>query len=75
MAANFWRAWWAWVICFVVTIVLSFFTRKKPEEELIGLVKGLTKDTIGADVPFVRKPEFYALLSVIVLVALNIFFW
>ncbi len=42
MAANFWRAWWAWLICFGVTILVSLFTEKKPEKELVGLVKGLT---------------------------------
>lgn len=75
MAANFWRAWWAWLICFLVTIVVSFFTKPKPDEELVGLVKGLTKDTLDENIPFVKKPEFYAILSVIVLVILNIYFW
>src|SRR5512135_1349713 len=28
MAANFWRAWWAWLICFGVTIIVSLFTKK-----------------------------------------------
>jgi SSS family solute:Na+ symporter len=75
MAANFWRAWWAWLICFVVTIIISLFTERKPEAELVGLVKGLTKETLGEPVPFVKKPEFYAILSLIVLVVLNIYFW
>ena len=73
--ANFWRAWWAWVICFVVTILISLFTKKKPEEELVGLVKGLTKETLGEKVPFIKKPEFYAIISLVVLVILNVLFW
>lgn len=75
MAANFWRAWWAWLICFVVTIVISWFTRKKPEEELVGLVKGLTAETVGQPVPLLHKPEFWAVISVIILIVLNIYFW
>lgn len=75
MSANFWRAWWAWLICFVVTILLSLVTKRKPDEELVGLVKGLTKDTLGQPVPFVKRPEFYAILSLIVLVILNVLFW
>jgi SSS family solute:Na+ symporter len=75
MSANFWRAWWAWLICFVVTILLSLFTKRKPDEELVGLVKGLTTDTLGQPVPFVKRPEFYAILSLIVLVILNVLFW
>jgi SSS family solute:Na+ symporter len=75
MAANFWRAWWAWLICFVITIVISLFTKKKPKEELIGLVKGLTSETVNKDIPFIKRPEFYAIISLIVLVILNVIFW
>lgn len=75
MAANFWRAWWAWLICFVLTIVISLFTKKKPKEELVGLVKGLTEEADTSEVPFYEKPIFYAILSIIVLVLLNIYFW
>jgi SSS family solute:Na+ symporter len=75
MAANFWRAWWAWLICFVITIIISLFTKKKPKEELIGLVKGLTSETVNKDIPFIKRPEFYAIISLIVLVILNVIFW
>jgi SSS family solute:Na+ symporter len=75
MAGNFWRAWWAWFICFALTIVISFFTEKKPESELVGLVKWLTPATDESDVPFMRKPQTWAIISVVVLVALNIYFW
>ena len=75
MAANFWRAWWAWLICFIVTIVISWFTKKKPKEELVGLVKGLTKENVDKDIPFIKRPEFYAVISLVVLVILNVIFW
>ncbi|MFA3783293.1 sodium:solute symporter family protein [Melioribacteraceae bacterium 4301-Me] len=75
MAANFWRAWWAWLICFLVTILVSTFTKKKPKEELVGLVKGLTKEKLDSHLPFVKRPEFVAIISLIVLVILNILFW
>jgi SSS family solute:Na+ symporter len=75
MAVNFWRAWWAWCVCFSMTILISLFTKKRPKEELVGLVKGLTPETARDGVPFMKRPEFYAILSVIVLVILNIYFW
>ena len=75
MAANFWRAWWAWVICFLVTIGVSLFTRRKPREELVGLVKGLTAETATVGVPFIKKPEFYGIISIVVLILLNIYYW
>jgi solute:Na+ symporter, SSS family len=75
MAANFWRAWWAWLICFVMTIVISLFTKKKPREELVGLVKGLTPVVDSGHLAFTKRPEFLAIISAIVLVILNILFW
>jgi solute:Na+ symporter, SSS family len=75
MATNFWRAWWAWLITFVVTIVLSLFTKKKPESELVGLVKGLTGGVVEEPVPLLKRPAFYAVLSLLVFIVLNIIFW
>ena len=75
MAANFWRAWWAWLICFALTIIISLFTKKKPKEELIGLVKGLTEEKHDSHLPFIKRPEFVAIISIIILVVLNILFW
>ncbi|MFA6455947.1 MAG: sodium:solute symporter family protein [Bacteroidota bacterium] len=75
MAANFWRAWWAWLICFTVTIVISLFTKKRAKEELVGLVKGLTDEKHDAHLPFTKRPEFYGLVSLAVFIILNILFW
>jgi SSS family solute:Na+ symporter len=75
MAANFWRAWWAWLICVSVTVAVSFVTKKRDEAELVGLVKGLTPESLGTPVPMLKKPEFWAVISMLVLVALNIYFW
>ncbi len=75
MSANFWRAWWAWLICFTVTIVVSLFTKPKPREELLGLVKGLTTIEVEKNLPFYKKPEIMALVSVAIFVLLNIYFW
>lgn len=75
MAANFWRAWWAWLICFGVTIAMSLFTKKKPKEELVGLVRGLTQEVGTGEVKFTKTPEFYAVISVVLLIILNVYFW
>jgi SSS family solute:Na+ symporter len=75
MAANFWRAWWAWLICFTVTVVVSLFTKKKPDSELVGLVKGLTPKTLGERIPWYKQPALVALISLVILVLLNLYFW
>jgi SSS family solute:Na+ symporter len=75
MSRNLWQATWAWVVCAAVTVVLSLFTQPKPDAELYGLVKGLTPKADDARVPLLRRPAFWAAVSLAVLVALNLYFW
>jgi SSS family solute:Na+ symporter len=75
MTRNLWQAIWAWLVCFGLTIVVSLFTRPKPDSELVGLVKGLTEQTEGERVALWRRPAFWAAASLVALIALNIYFW
>ena len=36
MAENLYRALWSWVICVVVTVLVSAVTKRTPETELTG---------------------------------------
>src|SRR6195952_4783254 len=42
MAENLYRALWSWIICVVVTVVVSLVTKPVPTEQLAGLVYGVT---------------------------------
>jgi SSS family solute:Na+ symporter len=80
MSLNLWRAWWSWLITFVITILVSFFTKPKPENELIGLVRGVESENDDElqrsyKRPFFKKAEFWAIVSLAVLIALNIIFF
>ncbi len=75
MSNNLWRAWWAWLICFVLTVVISLSTKPKPKEELVGLVKGLTPVSIETGQKFYQRPAVIAVFSLIVFAILNIIFW
>jgi SSS family solute:Na+ symporter len=76
MAQNFWTAIFAWSICFVVTIALSFTTRqKKSDEELTGLVYSLTPRIKETGVPWYSQPGTLGVIVVAAAVALNIIFW
>jgi SSS family solute:Na+ symporter len=80
MSLNLWRAWWSWLITFVITILVSFFTKPKPENELIGLVRGAGSESDNEvqssyKRPFFKKAEFWAIVSLSVLIALNIIFF
>ena len=48
---------------------------RKPDAELVGLVKGLTKEAAVENVPLFKTPEFYGLLSLLAVIILNVYFW
>ena len=75
MAENLWRAWWAWLVTFLLTIIISLATKPKPDSELVGLVKGLTEKPDLSEVPWFRKPTFWAAVSLVAVISLNIYFW
>ncbi|HEV2314223.1 MAG TPA: sodium:solute symporter family protein [Candidatus Acidoferrales bacterium] len=75
MAADMYRALWSWIVCVVVTIAVSLFTRPKPVAALNGLVYGETDIPSEGNVAFYHRPAFWAVIVGIVFVALNIIFW
>jgi len=75
MAQNFWIAIFAWSTCFVVTILVSLLTKRRPEVELHGLVYGLTQIPRDADLPWYKRPLPLAAIVVGALVVLNLLFW
>lgn len=75
MAENMYRALWSWIICVVVTVVVSYMTKPKPDAELAGLVYGVTEVPGEGHLPLVQRPAFWAVVVAIALAALNIYFW
>src|SRR5215207_3472081 len=77
MAGNFWRAIWAWIICFGVTIIVSLLTSRsqKSDEELEGLVWGLTEKKEAVEPAWYKKPWVLATAALAITVILNIIFW
>ena len=75
MAENMYRALWSWIVCVVVTVVISYMTKPKPVEELNGLVYGATEIPSEHGVPLMSKPAFWAWVVGAVFVVLNVIFW
>jgi SSS family solute:Na+ symporter len=75
MAENMYRALWSWIICVVVTVVVSMLTRPKPASELTGLVYGATEIPSDGDLPMWKRPLFWAVVVAVVFGVLNILFW
>lgn len=75
MAENLYRALWSWIICVVVTVVVSLMTTPKTKEQLIGLVWGYTELPKSEPVPFWKTPLFWAIGVAIFFAALQWAFW
>jgi SSS family solute:Na+ symporter len=75
MAENLYRALWSWIICVLVTVVVSLFTQPKTESELQGLVYGYTKIPSDKDLPFYKRPIFWGAGVAVVFVLLQYIFW
>ena len=75
MAQNFWTAIFAWTTCFLLTIIISMFTKPRPDEELRGLVYSLTPKPVDEGLSWYQKPTVLAIVVIAVLVVLNVIFW
>ena len=63
------------LVCVIVTVVVSLATKPVPDSELTGLVYGLTEVPSVGDVPLYQKPLFWAAVVAVVFFVLNIIFW
>ncbi len=75
MAENMYRALWSWIICALVTIIVSMVTRPKPESELTGLVYGATEIPSEGHLPLYKRPIFWACVVIVVFFIVNLIFW
>jgi len=75
MAQNFWLASFAFIVCFVVTVLVSLVTgRTKSDEELKGLVYSLTPKQ-QVDQAWYARPGFIGVVLLIACAILNWIFW
>ena len=75
MAENLYRALWSWIICVVVTVVVSLLTEPIPVEKLSGLVMGVTPIPHDGSKTLWEKPIFWAAVVIVVFFILNLIFW
>jgi SSS family solute:Na+ symporter len=68
---------YAWTVCFVVTIILTFFTKQlKTIDELRGLVYSLTPKTHDEPgIVWYEKPLVLAVIMGTISIVLTIIFW
>jgi SSS family solute:Na+ symporter len=75
MAADLYRALWAFSSCAAVTILVSYCTKPKPLSELAGLVYGASELPHAEPVPLIKNHWFWAAIVITVFFILNIVFY
>jgi SSS family solute:Na+ symporter len=74
MAQNFWTAIFAWLACFLSTVIISLFTkRSQTDDELQGLVYALTPKPVE-DVIWWKRPLWVGVAVTAAAVILNVVF-
>ncbi len=76
MAQNFWTAIFAFMVCLIVTILVSLATKQlKTKEQLTGLVYSLTPRYKEEKRVWYERSEVLAVIVFAIAVALSIIFW
>jgi SSS family solute:Na+ symporter len=75
LAQDMYQALWSFIVCVLVTVMVSLSTKPMPDGELKGLVYGLTEVPSVGNVPLYQKPLFWAGVVTVVFFVLNIIFW
>ncbi|HEY1577190.1 MAG TPA: sodium:solute symporter family protein [Terracidiphilus sp.] len=66
MAETLYRMLWSWLLCVVVTVLVSLATKPVPYSELSGLVYGCTTMPAQERYPLVQRPIFWAIAAFLV---------
>jgi solute:Na+ symporter, SSS family len=75
LAQDVYQALWAGIVCAVVTVAVSSFTRPREERELVGLVYGCTEIPSEGKYAVWQRPIFWAGISFAAFLVLQWIFW
>jgi SSS family solute:Na+ symporter len=75
MAQNFWTAIYAFTVCFVLTVVISLFTRPREDRELVGLVYSLTERPQEPGKAWYGRPGPLGAVVLALALLLSVAFW
>jgi SSS family solute:Na+ symporter len=74
-AQNMFRALWSWLICTAIVIIVSLFTKPKTDAELEGLTFGASVIPTEGKFAWYKRSLFWAGVTTVVFVAINLYFW
>lgn len=65
----------AFIVCFLVTLIISLFTNPKEDKELIGLVYSLTPRQMDSTKVWYKNPLWLGVIVLVAMTILNIIFY
>jgi solute:Na+ symporter, SSS family len=65
----------AFIVCFIVTVIVSLFSKPKPNEQLVGLVYSLTPKQKDAAKVWYKNPLWLGIIILAITLVLNIIFF
>lgn len=65
----------SFIVCFIVTVVVSLFTKPKPNEQLVGLVYSLTPKQKDSSKIWYKNPLWLGIIVLAATLILNIIFF
>ncbi len=68
-------AWISFIVCFIVTALISLATKPKSNEELVGLVYSLTPKQYNKSKVWYKNPLWLGMLVLLVTIIFNIIFF
>jgi solute:Na+ symporter, SSS family len=75
LAQDMYQSLWSCVTCVIVTVLVTLMTEPRPDSELVGLVYSLTPLAREERAPLLRRPLFWGIVALVLLVILQIIFW
>ena len=76
VAGAFWGMVWAFAFSVAAAYIVSGFTAKKPDSEMVGLVYQLTpKPPADPTMPWWKRPIILGVIALVCTLVLNLLFW
>jgi SSS family solute:Na+ symporter len=75
MAETLYRMLWSWLVCLLVTLVVSLGTSPREEGQLAGLVYGCTPKELAVSLNWWQSPKFWACTALLTVAILQWVFW
>jgi solute:Na+ symporter, SSS family len=75
LAQAMYQSLWSCTTCVIVTVLVTMFTKPRPDSELVGLVYSLTDVAKEEHTSVLQKPLFWGIAALAVLTILQIIFW